>query len=43
MLTEWRIMMKPLIGICANYLSDDAIGLAAGIGAKISRMAVTSR
>ena len=26
--------MKPLIGICANYLSDDAIGLQAGIGAK---------
>lgn len=34
MLAEWRILMKPLIGICANYLSDDAIGLAAGIGAK---------
>lgn len=26
--------MKPLIGICANYLSDDAIGMQAGIGAK---------
>lgn len=26
--------MKPLIGICANYLSDDTVGLAAGIGAK---------
>lgn len=26
--------MKPLIGICANYLSDDTIGIAAGIGAK---------
>lgn len=26
--------MKPLIGICANYLSDDAAGIAAGIGAK---------
>lgn len=26
--------MKPLIGICANYLSDDTAGLAAGIGAK---------
>ena len=26
--------MKPIIGICANYLSDDAVGLAAGIGAK---------
>lgn len=26
--------MKPLIGICANYLSDDSAGLAAGIGAK---------
>lgn len=29
-----RRTMKPLIGICANYLTDDAIGLAAGIGAK---------
>ena len=28
------MMMKPLIGICANYLSDDSAGLAAGIGAK---------
>ncbi|MDI2587479.1 gamma-glutamyl-gamma-aminobutyrate hydrolase family protein [Psychrobacillus sp. NEAU-3TGS] len=26
--------MKPLIGICANYLSNDAAGMAAGIGAK---------
>ena len=26
--------MKPLIGICANYLSDDTAGLSAGIGAK---------
>lgn len=26
--------MKPLIGICANYLSDDAVGISAGIGAK---------
>lgn len=26
--------MKPLIGICANYLSDDAIGMTVGIGAK---------
>lgn len=26
--------MKPLIGICANYLSDDTAGMAAGIGAK---------
>ncbi|QFF98134.1 gamma-glutamyl-gamma-aminobutyrate hydrolase family protein [Psychrobacillus glaciei] len=25
--------MKPLIGICANYLSDDAIGVEVGIGA----------
>lgn len=25
--------MKPLIGICANYLSDDAIGMEVGIGA----------
>lgn len=26
--------MKPLIGICANYLSDDSVGLAVGIGAR---------
>lgn len=26
--------MKPLIGICANYLSDDTAALEAGIGAK---------
>ncbi|TQR21316.1 gamma-glutamyl-gamma-aminobutyrate hydrolase family protein [Psychrobacillus vulpis] len=26
--------MKPLIGICANYLSNDAAGMQAGIGAK---------
>jgi len=34
MSTEWRIRMKPLIGVCANYLTDDSAGLAAGIGAK---------
>lgn len=28
------IKMKPLIGICANYLSNDTAGLEAGIGAK---------
>ncbi|WP_313892668.1 gamma-glutamyl-gamma-aminobutyrate hydrolase family protein [Psychrobacillus sp.] len=27
-------MVKPLIGICVNYLSDDSIGMQAGIGAK---------
>ena len=26
--------VKPLIGICANYLSDDVVGVTAGIGAK---------